>query len=68
MKPYGLRIVEFPDVADICDMGAKSSCGRIAGKSGDYRPYSRTKTRRAIRRYWKRRERRLSKQNCFEED
>jgi hypothetical protein len=58
MKPYGVRVIEFPDVADIQEMGAKSSTGRFAGKSGDYHPYSRSKKKKKIRRYWKRRARR----------
>lgn len=29
MKPYGVKIIEFPDVADIQQMGAKSSVGKI---------------------------------------
>ncbi len=57
MKPYGVRIIEFPDVADIQAMGAKSSTGRLPGKSGDFHPYSRSKNKTMVRRYWKRRAR-----------
>ena len=58
MQPYGVRVVQFPDVDDIQRMGAKSSVGKFAGKSGDFHPYSRGASKNAIRRYWKRKGRR----------
>jgi len=58
MRPYGVRIIEEPDVADIQDMAAKSSCGRLPEKGGDFKGYSRSRRKRARRRYWKRKARR----------
>jgi hypothetical protein len=57
MRPYGVRIIECPDVADIQLMGAKSSTGQLRSKSGEYRGYSRRKAKKTIRCYWKRRAR-----------
>lgn len=65
MKPYGIprvREAEFPDVADIQKFGFKSSCGRIAGKSGDYRPYIRGNHKAWVRRIWKKRERTITRE------
>ena len=45
MKPYGLKVIDSPDVGDIKEMGSKSSTGKFAGKSGDFHPYSRSKTK-----------------------
>jgi len=60
MKPYGVRIEEWPDVADIQNMAAKSACGCLRGKGGDYRGYNRNKTGKwRMRRMWKRIARRL---------
>jgi hypothetical protein len=53
LKPYGVKVIQSPDVADIQAMGAKSSTGKFPGKSGDFHPYSRTKNKKAIRQYWK---------------
>lgn len=51
MRPYGVRIIECPDVADIKEMGSKTSVG---GKS-----YFRSAEAKArTRRYWKRQARR----------
>jgi len=60
MKPYGLfgKVIEYPDVYDIHDMGAKSSCGQIKKKSGDYRGYCEGPRKDRTRRRWKRRARR----------
>lgn len=55
MKPYQTKkLIEFPDVADIRANGRKSSVGKLGGKSGDNRPYCRSKKRKAIRRALKR--------------
>lgn len=55
MKPYQTnKLTEFPDVADIQADGRKSCAGKFAGKSGDYRPYSRSKNRKSTRRGLKR--------------
>jgi hypothetical protein len=66
MKPYGVKVIENPDVGDIQEMGSKSSEGRLPNRSGDYHPYSRTKARRATRRYWARKARRANKEACTE--
>lgn len=58
MKAYGLQVVEFPDVADIQNMGAKSSCGKFRGKGGDYRGYADGAVKDRTRRSWKRKARR----------
>lgn len=58
MKPYGVRVEEWPDVGDIKIMGAKSCVGKLRGKSGLYRGYCRGSWKKHIRRYWKRRARR----------
>jgi hypothetical protein len=57
MKPYGVKVIEWPDVGDIQSMGAKSSTGKFAGKSGDYHSYSKGNSKKRIRRYWKRKAR-----------
>lgn len=57
MKPYGIPRdpeLEYADVATIQKYGGKSSCGRIAGHSGDYRPYIRGANKARTRRIWKR--------------
>ncbi len=64
MKPYGVKVIEYPDVGDIREMGAKSSCGKIAGKSGDFHPYCRGDNKAKTRRYWKRRARAEGKDEC----
>jgi hypothetical protein len=47
MRPYGLRIIEHPDVADLQEMGAKTSAGG--------RNYLRSSAqKRVTRRRWKR--------------
>ena len=60
MKPYGLfgEVIEYPDVYDIHDMGAKNSCGQIKKKSGDYNGYCEGPKKDRTRRRWKRRARR----------
>ena len=58
MRPYGVLIIEHPDVADIQAMGAKGSVGKFPGKGGDYRGYARGDNKRRTRRLHKRRARR----------
>jgi hypothetical protein len=64
MKPYGLKIVEFPDVEDILSMGAKSSCGTLRKSGGEFSGYCRSDAKAATRRYWKRQARRDGKSAC----
>ena len=64
MRAYGVDIIEEPDVADILSMAAKSSCGRLAGKGGDFRGYAHGPRKRARRRYWKRRARAKGRRIC----
>lgn len=67
MKPYGVEIVntKCPDVAEIQRMGAKSSCGRLREKGGDFKSYIRNpEQKRRQRRWWKKRERSRSKALC----
>jgi hypothetical protein len=66
MKPYGVRIIEGPNVADIREMGSNSRTGKLSGRSGDNRPYSRGNSKRRTRRYWKRRARRTNREACNE--
>lgn len=47
MKPYGVRLIEGPDVADIREMGSKSSVG---GRNYNRNVASKATTRRR----WKR--------------
>lgn len=68
MKPYGVKVIEHPDVADIQEMGSKSSAGKHPGYSDDFHPYTRSKeSRAATRRYWARKARRENKSACAEE-
>jgi hypothetical protein len=60
MKPYGVprtKDLIYPDVADIQRLGLASHCGRIPGKSGDYRPYICGQSKARTRRIWKRKAR-----------
>jgi hypothetical protein len=66
MKPYGVRIEDSPDVADIRAMGSKGCVGRFAGRSGDFHPYARGNGKRATRRYWKRIARRAARNDIRE--
>lgn len=68
MKPYGVKVVESPDVADIQHMGAKGSTGKFAGKSGDFHPYARGAAKARARRYWKRRARAAGRSECANDD
>lgn len=54
MRPYGVWVVEWPDVVDIKQMGAKSSMGEVPGRAGHFRGYCRGESKSRIRRYWKR--------------
>lgn len=53
MKPYGVNLIECPDVADIHHMGSKGCVGKLPGKSRDYHPYSRGQSKNRTRQYWK---------------
>jgi hypothetical protein len=65
MKPYGVRIVEFPNVGDISEMGAKSSAGHISGRSGDCHSNFRSVDSKArTRRHWARKARAEGKAAC----
>ena len=58
MKPYGVRVIESPDAVDIKFMASKGSTGKFPGKSGEYRPYSRSgQGKSRMRRFWKRKAR-----------
>jgi len=67
MKPYGVKIEEHPDVADIQEMGSAGHVGQIAGRSGDYHPYSRGASKAATRRRWARKARSEGKAACNED-
>jgi len=60
MRPYGVEIVEDPDIDDILCMGARSSVGSITGRNGEHRGY-RKRDKRVTRRRWKRAARRDSR-------
>jgi hypothetical protein len=48
MKPYRtIKLIEFPDIADIQAQGRKSSVGRLPEKGGDFKPYVRSAKCRA---------------------
>jgi hypothetical protein len=64
MRPYGVKIEERPDVADIKAMGSKGSVGVYAGRSGDYHPIARGNAKARVRRYWKRAARRENAAAC----
>lgn len=68
MRPYGLKIIEGPDVADINEMGSKGSFGKFPGRNGDYHPYSRGAVKDRTRRRWARRARAEGKAACNIED
>lgn len=56
MKAYKtIRFTEAPDIGDIKEEGRASHVGKLAGRSGEYRPYTRSASaRRATRRTLKR--------------
>lgn len=60
MKPYGIpklnhQCVEFPDKGDIAEYGLQSSKGRL-----------KSKTKKATRRYFKRKARQEGKDSCID--
>lgn len=59
MKPYGVRVIESPDVSDLREMGSKSSAG-----GRNYNRCSAAKAR--TRRYWARKARAAGKASCNE--
>ena len=67
MKAYGiprLRWLQCPDVGDITYYAFKSSCGKFKTKSGEYKGYIRSSTKkRATRRIWKKKQRAIDKTN-----
>ena len=67
MRAYGLEVIVWPDVADIKEMGSKSSVGTLAGKGGECRGMFRNKAAKAaVRRGWKRMARAEGKRACRE--
>jgi hypothetical protein len=68
MRPYGVKIIEHPDVADIQEMGAKSSVGKFSGRSGACHGYIRDPVAKAAtRRHWARKARAANKAACKED-
>jgi len=67
MRPYGVKIIDGPDVADIHEMGSKGSVGKFAGRSGEYHPYAHGAVKAATRRYWARKARKANKAACRED-
>jgi hypothetical protein len=65
MKPYGLQVIEGPDVDDIKRMGAKSSVGTICGRSGEHRGYNRPAAKARTRRYWARKARNAARSEIY---
>lgn len=69
MKAYGIpriKDTEWPDVADIQNYGMPSHVGKYPSKSGDYKSYTRSATKRqTTRRRFKRIERMAAKQQIF---
>lgn len=66
MKPYGVRLIEGPDVVDIQYIGGKSSMGQYRKKGGDFRGYSHGDGKASTRRYWKRKARLEGKKSSKE--
>ncbi len=54
MRPYGVKVIAGPDIADIQEMGSKGRVGKFPGKSGDFHPVSKGHSKAATRRKWKR--------------
>lgn len=68
MRPYGVRVVEEPDAADIKAMGSAGRAGNLPGRNGrDLRPCSRGSSKRRMRRFWARKARAAGKAACQEE-
>lgn len=61
MRPYGVILEAWPDVADIKAMGRKGSIGKFAGRSGDHHSICRGASKAATRRNWKRQARAAAK-------
>lgn len=61
MRAYhNIRFIEHPDIGDIQSQGRASHVGKIPEKCGVFKPYIRNSaSRRSIRRYLKRVDRRL---------
>lgn len=66
MQPYGVRVIEYPDVADIHSMGSKSSVGKIR-KHNEFVGYCKNPSKAKTRRYWKK-ARQIGKRMCREEE
>ena len=61
MKPYGLGVIEYPDVGDLQEMGAPSAAGG--------RNYCRNAAAKArTRRTWKRLARKAGRDECKRTD
>jgi hypothetical protein len=68
MKPYGVRVIDSPDIADIQATGRAGHVSRYPGRSGCYKSYIRDSAARKItRRYWKRLARREGCKEAKEE-
>lgn len=71
MKAYGiprLRWLQCPDVGDITYYAFKSCCGKLKTKSGEYKGYIRSSSKkRATRRIWKKKQRAIDKINLNKE-
>ena len=67
MRPYGVKVIDCPDVADVKEMGSKGSTGKFAGKSGDFHPYSSGNAKARTRRRWARKARNEGKLACSTE-
>ena len=69
MRPYGVKVITGPDVADVHAMGSKSSVGSLPGRSGVYRGLIHGKAEKAAtRRRWARVARRANRAECVTED
>jgi hypothetical protein len=68
MRPYGVSIIEHPDVADTLEMGSPGCVGNLRGRSGDFHDHYRNPaSKAATRRHWKRIARRAGKAACKED-
>lgn len=64
MKPYGVDVEQYPDVADLRAQARKSGIGTLKGKSGDHHDICRGPQKDRTRRYWKRKARRDGRRLC----
>jgi hypothetical protein len=63
MKPYQtIKLIEYPDIADIKSDGRKSSVGRV-DDGRDYHGYCRSKHKKISRRHMKRSDKARSRKN-----